>query len=166
MNENAKSKRFLQHIKVNTCSVKSEAHQFKYHQVYGFVRRQPSTSAILPHEDSFDIQKCFEDFEKKMDKFVDKLLKATPKMSHAIRRIVRSYIRLLMFCALITFGYAFMLSMVESNPNIIEAVPNLTRLLQSMNILAGYTTDFLHWNFVWLTRIIEQFIEEVSALIS
>lgn len=166
MNENTKSNRFSQYTNINARAVKSDSTKFKYRQVYGFAGKKPTSCSILPREDAFDIEKWLENFEKKMDKFFDNIIKATPKIVRGIRGYVNTYTRFLMLCALITYGYAFLISMIESNPNIIETLPNLTNLLQSMNVLAGYATDFLHWNFVWAARIIEQLIAEATVLIS
>ena len=170
MNENTKSNRFSQHINVEACTVKSDPPKFEYRKIYGFAGKKTTTKPILPSEDAFNIEKWVKNFNKKMDKFFENLCEKTydamQQISRSVRNMVRAYLRFLMLCAFIAIGYASLVYLSENNPSIITNVPNITKLLQSMSVLAGYATDFLHWNFVWATRIIEHLIEEVNALIS
>ena len=168
MNENTKSNRFSKHITAST--VKSISPKFKYRQVYGFAGKNPTSNSILPREDSFDPAKWLKDFDKKMEKFFEDLtstcMDAAREISNLLSKCVRAYFRFLMLCALIAFGYLFLISTLETNPSILENVPNLSKLLVSMEVLANYAIDFLDWNFVCATRIVEDIMAEISNRIS
>ena len=125
-----------------------------------------SARSILPNEKTFDAT-VLNDFSKKVNDALEKMFTKThrfcTKLSRGISRIAKAYFRILLACAIVTFGYGFLFNLVDANPAIVENVPAIATLLESLKVLASYTGQFLHMNVEWAIEIIESIIEEINS---
>ena len=164
MNKNTKSNLYSHLSTAHTSITKSNSSKSEYHKVQGFAGN--TSNSILPRENCFDIENFMKNFDKKMEKFTTKSVEAAQDVSRGIRNLIKSYVRFLMLCAIVSIGYIFLFSMIESNPSIIENIPNISKLLESMKVLVGYSNAFLHWNFEWMAQFIEEIGNELATLMN